>query len=217
MKRIVVLLLVMSGLVLWFVFSRDRETAVPTVTAADVVAVPVGAAVPVHLPPGISHLREPILDCLPELQLSTEGSAENVFTRLFEALKPNIAASRELALRNVHVRLRDGSVRRLQILPGDGAGRMVLRYFTVDAEDLPVPEALPLDLQNISTDEAARRFMNEGEVLLDESEETLRWNDRKSARVIFHGEKVVQLQLFLDQRALLCDVGARNACTCMRH
>jgi hypothetical protein len=196
----------------------DGHEAVATASPTPLLATP--QAKQLATPKPSPKPDDPIAGCLARekdlASFSSEGEPKEVYTRLFEFLKPETAAQRELVLRNVHVRFPDGGVRRLQEIADDSpnAGqKLKLRFFSVDAEDLPVPEDLPFEIKGLSNDEAIKRFREQGEVLLDEVEETLRWNGNRSARVLRRDGRVTRLELFMGQRALMCDAESPR-CVC---
>ncbi len=66
------------------------------------------------------------------------------------------AVERNLQFENLHFRLRNGSERRLQIIPSEGdiatvqsGGHLQIKVFGVDSEDLPVPESIPASILSL--------------------------------------------------------------------
>lgn len=123
-------------------------------------------------PPMGPHLRT-IGECL-QIQNSLDDTAEASFNALNSSMRTVFGDvyENQLDWKNVHLTLANGEKRRLHFeieALGEENTATRLRYFGVDAEDLPVPLPLPNDQQSLNpSSELVESLENEGQVTLRE-------------------------------------------------
>ena len=175
-----------------------------------------------------AEVKSTILSCIEDIAELSGVSDANDFDTLDEFLKrapleSGRTAPALLHFRNIHLTTLDGEELRLQILPpsGDAVGldRMQVKLFSTDDEDLPVPLALPEWLKGLGWQDAVARFMNHGDVVLDEVSEAQRWGDEASASLLRRNGRVHQMAIFLPGRELACALrngGSGAVCRCLK-
>lgn len=185
------LLVIVIGAALWaaLVFITQKPTEAPTSPANIPLEKEVIPAFPTESKNALSdsevspsvptlssinfepRLRE-IGQCL-EIHNSLNENPKPTFSELQSSLASSLGELVETAMdwKNVHITLPNGEKRRLRIeveSSGEEAVHRQLQYYSVDAENLPVPIDLPSEQASNPTDTFIASLENEGEITMQE-------------------------------------------------
>jgi hypothetical protein len=208
----------------------DLKTDTPVPAGASLATVAERPAVSAQAIKLDLATRETVLSCVRGARAFDAFHSPQDFSSLDEVLNGAVEASgsdarREVRVRNVHVKTREGETLRLHFAPGEFAdggetgAKLRMKLFGVDRENLPVPKELPKELDGLAklgSDQAIARFKAQGEVLLDESTYTQTLKENLSAEIIERGGHIERFQTFLGEKALACDAeSGKMTCRCL--
>jgi hypothetical protein len=157
--------------------SPAAET-LPTVPTAATPAFNAAAPTPQPTPspdgplPLLGPQLRKIGDCL-QISNSLNDDADLTFRSLEDSLRGELGdlIANDTDWKNVHITMPNGEKRRLRIeveATGEESSGLVLKYYGVDKEDLPVPIPLTDEQSKHPTDEYIASIENQGKVTLRE-------------------------------------------------
>lgn len=124
-----------------------------------------------------------------------------------ELLAMNESVRSTFEVENIHVRLKDGTLRRLHLIqadPSSGKNVKELRYFSLDSEGMPVKIPLPDDKRMNPSPEFIDSLKSEGTLVFHQLKEkrTLKDGSELSLNVI--NNHVFEFQLFGKEKSFFC-------------
>lgn len=167
-------------------------------------------------------MRDLILGCTKGHRAFANVASSRDFATLDEFIRKALAtnsagAASTVVQQNVHIVDESGKQLRLQISPrsGESEGESAeIKMYSVDAEGLPVREKLPRHLRGVLPEEAVAKFQAMGETTLEETTETVRFDEDSSARLIRRQGKVSQLEIYFPGGGLNCESNAEIPVSC---
>lgn len=139
------------------------------------------------LPPADDNFRQVLVQCYPNTAAWNVVGPE----AYYEAYKKNVGVRKtDREIENYHLRLADGSERRIQVLPSDNTNSQTqkeFRLFKLDAQGMP--ERLPLQ-----TGETLDRLLAQGELFNREWKERTEMNDGSVFMVEVHNNSIFEFQ-----------------------
>jgi hypothetical protein len=132
------------------------------------------------------------------------GSADALVEQI---LATHPAQKSQFEVENTHVRLKDGSIRRLHIIQSDQSGgksARELRYFSLDAEGLPVPIPLPDKDRLDPKPEYIESLKKEGTVVYHQVKENRTLQDGSNISLDVINNSVYEFQLFGKEKTFSC-------------
>jgi hypothetical protein len=124
-----------------------------------------------------------------------------------EIVKSNPILSSTVEVENIHLRLKDGSERRMHLIPSDRAqnknGRE-LRLFSLDSDGLPVLIPLPKQQRNNPTPAFLESLQKEGTRIFHQVKEVRMLKDGSHLSVNTIDDKVFEFQLFGREKSFSC-------------
>lgn len=232
------LVLVILGAALWaalrFSAQNTESTSVETSPAADMPlpahsgaaslpTVPTTAN-PVHetnvsLPLLGPHLRK-IGECL-GIKNTLNDSAELSFDAFNESVKNELGdlVSREFDWKNVHTVLPNGEKRRIRMeveAKSEEVSGIRLKYFGVDAEDLPVPLPLPEEQSWNPSEALIASLEGEGQVTLREEAHRGLYTKGSELYYVERNGALSELELIHHGKSVKCQnlQSAQGSCNC---
>lgn len=150
------------------------------------------------------NFRESLQKCAPEIAAQGIGTPE----ALMEYLRKSVGVAQDdIVLENYHLKLADGSERRVQLVVDDNTNsksKKELRFFTLDAEGYP--QRLPLQKNATLQDLLAL-----GKVTQHEVKSQLLLQDGMTLSLETHNDKVYEFQFNNQGQLLSC---RENSCHC---
>jgi hypothetical protein len=152
---------------------------------------------------GLHQFQENIKACL-GADLSKNTTPENLIQNFLEK---NPVQNSQFQLENTHVRLPDGSTRRLHVIQAENSnskGARELRYFQLDAEGLPV--RIPLNREETFNPrpEFLEALKHQGSVIFHQVKENKLLKDGTSLSLNMVNDKVFEFQVFGKDKTLSC-------------
>lgn len=151
-----------------------------------------------------------------------DGSSEieSVFKPVLVPQKD--VAQRSVQLQNVRIRTKSGEELRLHATPQGESGRLYFKLFRVANDGLPESIEFPDSIKDLKdqplSDQAITRFLmlseTPGRALEVERHESWTFPDRSGrgksgAQVIWSGDRIFELQVYLNRKFLTCSRGTR--------
>lgn len=144
--------------------------------------------------------------CAPERQASTLES-------LLTSLESETPAGKQTQWRNYVLTWGDGSERRVMVTPKENANTRFawdIKFFSVDAEGLPVPEELPANVEGPGD---LARLLSMGEVRGGAEAYQIALNSAESLLIERRDGRITDFQWRRGDKSMLCSV---ERCTCLR-
>lgn len=202
----------------------SNSNAAPVPTPA-VILKPVveNVPAPVHL---TTETLDQIADCTkgsnPFRQLNLKPDAQNaatlesVFAPVLISERNGVARS-SLNLQNVRMRTKSGEEWRLHAAPKTQAGALYMKLFRVAPDGLPEEIPFPPELQDLAdqplNEPAIARFLSlsvtPGQAIEIERHEAWSFPEKAGAQVIWSGNQMFDLQVFMKEKFLACSRGSR--------
>jgi hypothetical protein len=161
--------------------------------------------------------RELIVNCLRDQQTFRGVTSAKEFSNLTEYFSKAVMrepTDANVLYRNLHLVNRMGQNLRLHITPsqsGAGTAKFEVRLFSTDDENLPVPMPLPPELKDLDINQAVETFKSQGQLTLDETSESQKWDEGLSAHVLRRSDRIEKLEVYFPGGALVC----ANTCRCL--
>lgn len=129
-------------------------------------------------------------------------------TELANQMRFKLKESRRL-IENWHLTLPNGEQRRLMLIPSDrgggGTGRNEeIRWFSVDAEGLPVPLQLDEKKTLNPTQDFLSSLLRQGEITFHQRREFNTYHDGTYSEIEWVGDRVREMQIRLPGKTLSC-------------
>jgi hypothetical protein len=124
-----------------------------------------------------------------------------------QILASNPTQKAQLEVENTHVRLKDGSIRRLHLIPSDTSSSQSakeLRYYSLDNEGLPVLIPLPEERRLNPTPEFLASLLSEGTVVFHQLKENRFLKDGSHLSLNTINTHVFEFQLFSKEKTFSC-------------
>jgi hypothetical protein len=151
-----------------------------------------------------NNFLKSLQDCRPDISSQGITTPEALLTYLNKSVG---VQSETKDIENYHIRLADGSERRLHLTPSDsdnGANHTELRYFKLDAEGYP--ERIPLTPEQ--TLDPKPEFMNsllsQGKIELHQVHAVMQLKDQSSLLLETRNDRVYEFQLRGEDKTLSC-------------
>lgn len=156
-------------------------------------------------PAMIEKFQKEIVKCFgAESPYAKMSSADELVKQILET---HPAQKSQFEVENTHVRLNDGSVRRLHLIQSDASGgknTRELRYYSLDAEGLPVLIPLP-DKDRLNPSEAfIDSLKKEGTVIYHQVKENRTLKDGSSISLDTINNSIYEFQLFSKEMTFSC-------------
>lgn len=157
---------------------------------------------------------------------SGDATLETVFTPVFVATKGQ--SKRTVQLQNVRIRTKTGEELRLHGSPQTQNGLLYLKLFKVLDDGLPAEADFPEAIKDLKdqplSDYAISRFLllseTPGRALEVERHEAWSYPEKAGAQVIWSGDRIFELQVFMRGKFLACSRGMKSnlpniSCKCV--
>jgi hypothetical protein len=151
----------------------------------------------------VVHFQENIKACL-GVELAKNTSPESLIQNYLEK---NPVQDAQFQLENTHVRLPDGSTRRLHLIHSDSTNSKharEFRYFQLDAEGLPVRIPLKKEESFNPRPEFLESLKKQGSVVFHQVKENKILKDGTNLSVNTVNDKVFEFQVFSKNKTLSC-------------
>jgi hypothetical protein len=165
------------------------------------------------------HLRE-IGQCL-QIGNALGDNAKPTFDELQSSLRPALGdlTADVLDWKNVHITLANGEKRRLRVEiegTGEESNHRRLKYYGVDAEDLPVPLPLPKEQSLNPSDAFIASLEKEGSVTLREEAHRGVYSQEAELYYVERNGVLSEIELSYQGKSVKCEGldGAQGNCHC---
>jgi len=152
----------------------------------------------------VRQFQENVKACLGDHELSQSPNPESLIRHYLEKNPPQ---SSQFQLENTHVRLPDGSTRRVHLIHSDGGNSKYgteLRYFQLDEEGLPVRIPLKPEETFNPKPEFLDSLKKQGHVIFHQVKENKLLKDGTNISLNTVNNKVFEFQIFGKEKTLSC-------------
>lgn len=159
------------------------------------------------------------IDLDPTKITNGEATIESIFSPVFnpDPARNATRSRRTVNLQNVRIRTKTGEELRLHAAPKTQTGRLYLKLFRVANDGLPEEIAFPAAIKDLDgqplSETAVTRFLmlseNPGRALEVERHESWSYPEKAGAQVIWSGDRIYDMQVFMPDKFLACSRGDR--------
>ncbi len=118
-------------------------------------------------------------------------------TEFIESQLDSSVLKREIQIENFHFTLANGTERRIQTLPPSGqlaSGARRIKIFSLDAENLPVPEKIPAEILRLPYARQIYALSEGREPFFSQARESVDFNDKQKMSLEWTNQKISEFQ-----------------------